>query len=87
MLLLRNEIKSFEYIDYWEKLDKKSKKFFSQLNNQEISDRDYIHVINLCSKFNTKNIGQNLELYNMTDALLPLVVNLSFDKKCVINFL
>ena len=87
MLLLRNKIKSFEYIDYWDKLDKKSKKFFSQLNNQEISDRDYIHVIKVCSKFNTKNIGQNLDLCNMVDALLSLAVNLSFDKKCVINFL
>ena len=57
-LLLRKSVYPYEYVDSWEKFNKKTsppkKEFYGNLNLQDISDEDYIHVQKVCDAFNIK---------------------------------
>ena len=48
ILLLRKGVYSYEYMDSWEKSDETSlpdkKSFYSKLNLEDITDKDYTHA-------------------------------------------
>ena len=48
ILLLRKDVNPYEYMNSWERFDKKSllgkKTLYSELNLQDITDEDYIHA-------------------------------------------
>ena len=61
-MLLRKGDYPFEYMDSWEKFDKTSlpdqEAFYSKLNEEGISDRDYAHAQKVWEVFEIKNIGE-----------------------------
>ena len=58
-LLLRKGIYPYEYMDCWEKLHDKSlpdkESFYSELNNEHITDEDYERAQKVWSTINIKN--------------------------------
>ena len=61
-------------MDSWEKFDETSlpdkKAFYSELNLEDISDKDYLHAQKVCDVFEMNNIGDYHDLYVQTDTLL-----------------
>ena len=57
-LLLRKGIYPYEYIDSWERFDEKTippkEAFYSELNLENITDKDYEHVEKLWEEFEIK---------------------------------
>ena len=87
VLLLRKGVYPYEYMDSWEKFDETSlpdkKAFYSELNLEDISDKDYLHAQKVCDVFEMNNIGDYHDLYVQTDTLLPADVFENFRNRCV----
>ena len=66
LLLLRNGVYPYEYMDNWERFDKTSlpdkESFYSGLNMENIDDIDYRHGNNVFKKFELKNLGEYHDL-------------------------
>ena len=66
-LLLREGIYPYEYIDSWERFDETTiplkEAFYSELNLENISDKDYEHVEKVWEAFEIKNLGEYHDLY------------------------
>ena len=66
ILLLRKDVHPYEYMDSWERFnetklpDKKS--FYSELNLEDISDKDYLHAQKVWDVFEIKNLGEYHDL-------------------------
>ncbi|GFW47322.1 uncharacterized protein TNCV_2648101 [Trichonephila clavipes] len=45
-------------------------KFYSRLNDEDITDDDHHHANHVCNAFNIKNLGDYSDLYVKTDVLL-----------------
>ena len=62
ILLLRNGVYPYEYMDNWERFDETSlpykESFYSSLNMENIDDIDYRHGNNVLKKFKLKNLGE-----------------------------
>ena len=62
ILLLRKVVYPYEQMDSWERFnetklpDKKS--FYSELNLEDISDKDYLHAQKVWDVFEIKNLGE-----------------------------
>ena len=60
-LLLRKGIYAYEYTDSWERLDENTippkKAFYSKLNLENITDKDYEPVKKVWEAFEIKNLG------------------------------
>ena len=86
LLLLRKGVDPYEYMDSWERFNETSlpskKYFYSQLILQDISDADYVHAQKVFNEYCT-NIGDYLDLYVQTDALLLADVFEKFRDKCI----
>ena len=73
-LLLRKGIYPYEYMTSWDKfkepvpLDKKL--YYSELNDENISDSDIEHVKKLCNAFKIANLKDYTELYVKSDVSL-----------------
>ena len=86
-LLLRKGIYPYEYMESWERFkeeplpDKLS--FYSELNNEHITDEDYAHAQKVWSTFNIKNVGEHHDLYVQSDTLLFADVFENFIEKCI----
>ena len=56
-----------EYIDSWERFDENTiplkEAFYSELNLENISDKDYEHVKNVWEAFEIKNLGEYHHLH------------------------
>ena len=74
MILLRKGVYPYEYMDEWDKFNKKklpSKgSFYSSLTMEDISDTDYKHANNVFEKFNLNSLGDYHDLYVRSDTLL-----------------
>ena len=61
VFLLRKGFYPYEYMDSWEKLDETSlpaeKAFYSELNLEDISDKDYNHAQKVWDVFGIRNLG------------------------------
>ena len=74
VLLLRKGVYPYEYADNWERFSEISlpskKKFYSNLNMEDISDNDYRHANNVFKVFKFENLGNYYDLYVQSDTLL-----------------
>ena len=86
LLLLRKVVYSYEYMDKWKRFkddklpDKES--FYSELNNEHITDDDYAHAQKVCDIFNIKNLGEYHDLYVQSDTAQLADVFENFRKTC-----
>ena len=71
ILLLRKGVYPYEYMDSWEKSDESSlppkKAFYSKLDLEDISDKDYNHAQKVWYVFGIRNLGDYHNLYVQTD--------------------
>ena len=86
MLLLRNDIYPYEYMDKWERFNETSlpekDESYSDLNMEDITDADYMHAKRVCKEFEMKNLGEHHDLYLKSDTLLLDVVVRKVRKIC-----
>lgn len=85
-LLQRKGVFCYDYVDSWSKLKKKSlppkNKFYSRLNECDVSDQDYEFAQNIWRKFNIETLGDYSDLYMKTDILLLADVFENFRTTC-----
>ena len=85
-LLLRKGVYPYEYMDSWERFKEESlpdkESFYSELNNEHITDGDYAHAQKVWSTFNIKNLGEYHDLYVQSDTALLADVFENFRDKC-----
>ena len=86
-LLLRKGISPYEYIDSWERFDENTKPpkeaFYSRLNLENITDKDYEHVKKVWKAIEIKNLGEYHDLYVQCDKFLLADVFENFRNKCI----
>ena len=74
ILLLRKGVYPYEYMDSWERFNETSlpdkKAFYSELNLEDITDKDYAHAQKVFEEFKLKNLGDYHDLYVQSDTLL-----------------
>ena len=74
-------------MDSWERLDKTSlldrKEFYSELSNEDITDKDYEHYQKVWEVFEIKNLGEYHDLYVQCDILLLADLFENFRNKCM----
>ena len=79
------------YMDTWERFDETllpdKKAFYSELNLEDVTDKDYEHAQKVWEVFKIKNIGEYHDLYVQSDALLLADVFENFRDKCIWNIL
>ena len=72
-MLLRKGVYAYEYMDSWEKFDETwlppKKDFYSELNLEDIINKDYSHAQKVFEEFCTY-IGDYHDLYTQSDTLL-----------------
>ena len=87
VLLLRKGIYPYENMDIWEKFEKNTlppkEAFYSNLNLEDISDEDYVHVQKVWDVFKIKNLGKYPGLYVQSDTLLLAGVYENFRNMCL----
>ena len=86
VLLLRKGVYPYEYMDSWERFDETSlpnkKAFYSELNLEDITDKDYLHAQKVFKEF-CINIGEYHNLYVQSDTLLLADVFENFRNMCL----
>ena len=86
-LLLRKGIYPYEYIDSWERFDENTippkEASYSELNLENITDKDYEHVKKVWEAFEIKNLGEYHDLYVQCDTFLLADVFENFRNKCI----
>ena len=74
-------------MDKWEKFKKEplpdKESFYSELNKEGITDKDYAHAQKVWDTFNIKNLGEYHDLYVQSVTLLLVDVFESFRDKCI----
>ena len=72
--LLRKGVYPYEYVDTYDNIDETQlppkDRFYSSLNDEHISDKDYEHAQNVWKQFNCKTLGNYNDLYLKTDVTL-----------------
>ena len=73
-MLLRKDVYPYEYMDCWERFDETSlpnkEAFYSKLNLEDITDKDYENAQKGWEAFGIKNLGEYHDLYVQSDTLL-----------------
>ena len=72
-LMKQNRVYPYDYMSSFDKFNEKQlpkKDFYSVLNNEHISDKDYTHAKNIWKTFNLKSMGEYHDLYLKSDILL-----------------
>ena len=74
-------------MDRWKRFKEESlpdkESFYSELNNEHITDEDYAHAQKVWDTFNIKNLGEYHDLYVQSDTLLLADVFENFRDKCI----
>ena len=72
-MLLRKGVYPYECMDSWERFNETSssdkKAFCSELNLEDITDKNYTHAQKVFEEFNLRNLGDYDDLY-VSDTLL-----------------
>ena len=88
--LTRKGVYPYDYIDSFEKLKEtklpQKEKFYSRLDEKDISDEDYIHAQKVWEAFEIKSMEGYHNLYNKTDVLLLADVFENFSDICIKNY-
>ena len=86
-LLLRKGVYGYEDMNSWEKFDETAippkKAFYSELNLEDITDKDYAHVQKVWKVFEIRDRGEYHDLYVKCDTLLLADVFENFRNKCI----
>ena len=89
-LVTKKGIYPYDYVNDISKLEEtqlpSQKEFYSKLNDEDISDDDYKHAINVWSTFNCKTIRDYHDLYLKTDVLLLADVFEKFRNTCLEHY-
>ena len=87
VLFLRKNIYHYEYVDNWERFNEISlpdkKAFYSELNLEDITDKDYAHGQKVWEVFEIKNLHEYHDLYAQCNTLLLADVFENFRDKCI----
>ena len=87
VLLLRKGVYPYECMDTWEKFDETSlptkEDFYSELNVEGMSAKDYNHAQKVWHVFEIRNRGEYHDLYVQTDTLLLADIFEKFRNKCI----
>ena len=71
MLLGGKGVYPYEYMDSWEKSNETSlppkKAFYSELNLEDITDKDYAHAQKFWEVFGIRNLGEYRDMYVQID--------------------
>ena len=71
VLLLRKGVYPYEYMDSWEKFDENllpdKTAFYSELNLEDITDKDYVHAQKVWEVFEINNFGEYHDLHVQCD--------------------
>ena len=85
--MLRKGVYQYEYWEKWEKFNETSlpekEEFYNNLDMEDITDREYMHVERACKDFEIKRIGEYHDLYRKSDTLLLADVFENFRKTCM----
>ena len=89
-LLTRKGVYPYDYVSSFEKLSETKlppkEEFYSKLNDEDISDDDYQHAINVWNTFKCKTIRDYHDLYLKSDVLLLSDVFENFRKTCLKHY-
>ena len=89
-LLTRKGVYPYDYVSSLDKLSEKQlppkEEFYSKLNDEDISDDDYQHAINVWNTFGCKTIRDYHDLYLKSDVLLLADVFENFRKTCLKHY-
>ena len=73
VFLLRKGVYPYEYMSSWERFNETSlppkKSFYSELDLEVISDKDYLHAQKVWDVLEIRNLGEYHDLYVQTDTL------------------
>ena len=87
VLLLKKGVHPYEYMDSWERSDETSlpdkKHFYSELNLEGVTDKDYNHAKKIWEVFEINNLGGYHDLYVQSDTLLLADVFEKFRATCI----
>ena len=85
-LLFKKGIYHYEYMDSWERFEETSlpdkEKFYSKLNDENITDDEYAHAHAVWEAFGCKTLGDYHDLYVKTDVALLADVFENFRNLC-----
>ena len=85
-LMSQKGVYPYDYMDSFDKFNEKlptKEDFFSIMNNEHITDKDYKHAQNVWVTFNLNNMGEYHDLYLKSDILLLADVFENFRKTCL----
>ena len=89
-LLIKKGIYPYEYMDSWDKFSENKlpdkNNFYSKLNMDGVSDKDYEHACKVWKDFGIKNMGEYHDLYLLTDVILLANVFELFRDVCMNNY-
>ena len=84
---LRKGVYLYECMDSWERFDETAlpskKDFYSNLNLEDISNKDYAHAQKFWVVFGIKNLGEYHDLYVQIDTLLLADIYENFRNMCI----
>ena len=86
-LMKQKGVYPYDYMDSFEKFNEKQlpsqNDFFSQMNNEHITDEEYNHAQTVWNTFQLKTMGEYHDLYLQSDVLLLADVFENFRKTCL----
>ena len=85
-LMARKGVYPYDYMDSFDKFNEKlptKENFFSIMNNENISNKDYQHAKTVWETFKLKTMGEYHDLYLKSDILLLADVFENFRKTCL----
>ena len=89
-LLTRKGVSPYDYVSSLEKLSETQlppkEEFYSKLNDEDITEDDYQHAINVWNTFNCETLRDYHDLYLKSDVLLLSDVFENFRKTCLKHY-